>query len=137
MTQTLVLHTAPLSPIAAGLIVIYAGEAMPPRGEAAEIWAATGLDFARVSAAAGFAGKQGQLLDIAAPNGLATSRLFVLGAGKMDADTPASGTAWADRGGSLAAKLMAANPATHFRLKDKGALEIGKETGLFISRKVG
>ena len=112
MTQTLVLRTAPLSPIEAKLIVIYTGEATPPRGEAAEIWAATGLDFARVSAAAGFTGKQGQLLDIAAPSGIAASRLFVLGAGRMDADHPASGAAWSDRGGSLAAKLMAANAET-------------------------
>src|SRR3954447_13394030 len=109
MTQTLALRTAPLSPISTGLLVIYAGEAMPPRGEAGDVWAATGLDFARVSAAAGFTGKQGQLLDIAAPNGIAASRLFVLGAGKIDPERPATAAAWADRGGSLAAKLMAAN----------------------------
>ena len=52
------------------------------------------------------------MLDITAPAGLDANRLFVLGAGTMDPDRPASGTAWADRGGSLAAKLMAANAET-------------------------
>jgi len=112
MPQSLVVRTAPLTLIPAGVLVIYAGEAMPLRGQAAEIWAATGLDFAKASTAAGFTGKQGQLLDIPAPAGLTANRLFVLGAGTVDPDRPASGTAWADRGGSLAAKLMAANAET-------------------------
>ncbi|MEO8757502.1 MAG: leucyl aminopeptidase [Devosia sp.] len=109
MPQSLVLRTAPLSLTQTGLLVIYAGEGMPPRGLAGDIWETTGIDFARISAATGFTGKQGQLLDIAAPAGIAANRLFVLGAGKIDPDRPASATAWADRGGSLAAKLMAAN----------------------------
>ena len=112
MPQTLTIQTAPLPLIPAGLVVIYAAEGMPPRGAAAETWAATGLDFERVAAAAGFKGKQGQLLDIAAPEGIDTRRLFVLGAGKFDPEKPATPAAWADRGGSLAAKLMAANADT-------------------------
>jgi leucyl aminopeptidase len=97
----------PLQP--ASLVVIYAGEGMPPRGEAGDVWASTGLDFATLSAAMGFTGKQGQALDIAAPPGIGAKRLLVLGAGKIDPDKPASGSAWADRGGSLAAKLMGTN----------------------------
>lgn len=31
-----------------------------------------------------------------------------------------------------AARLMAANPATHFRLKDKGALEVGKDADICV-----
>ena len=79
---------------------------MPPRGAAAAIWARTGLDFERIAASTGFKGKPGQAIDIAGPNGLEAKRLLVLGAGKTDPDKPVSGAAWADRGGSLAAKVM-------------------------------
>ncbi|MBI4921369.1 MAG: leucyl aminopeptidase [Devosia nanyangense] len=118
MPQTLTIRTAPLPVTPAGIIVIYAGEGMPPRGAAADVWATTGLDFARVAAGAGFKGKQGQVLDIAAPNGLEARRLFVLGAGKIDPDKPATAAAWTDRGGSLAAKLLAANAETAAVLLD-------------------
>ncbi len=112
MSQSLIVKTAPLPLAGAGLIVLYAGEDMPPRGMAAEVWAATGLDFERVAAAANFAGKQGQVLDIAAPAGLEAKRLLVLGAGKMDPERPASATAWADRGGSLMAKIAPTHAET-------------------------
>ena len=106
MSQNLVIKTAALPVESAGLIVIYAGEGMPLRGVAADLWAKTGLDFERIAASTGFKGKPGQAIDIAAPNGLEAKRLLVLGAGKIDPDKPASGAAWADRGGSLAAKIM-------------------------------
>jgi leucyl aminopeptidase len=106
MSQTLVIKTAALPIDSAGLIVIYAGEGMPPRGAAADLWARTGLDFERIAASIGFKGKPGQAIDIAGPNGIEAKRLLVLGAGRMDPDKPASGAAWADRGGSLAAKIM-------------------------------
>src|SRR5688572_33015580 len=106
MSQTLVIKTAALPLESAALVVIYAGEGMPPCGVAAEIWAQTGLDFERIAASIGFKGKPGQAIDIAAPDGIEAKRLLVLGAGKMDPDKPASGAAWADRGGSLAAKIM-------------------------------
>ena len=112
LTPNLVLHVAPLPLVPAAIVVLYTAEGMPPRGHAAEIWAATGLDFGRVSTAAGFAGKQGQVLDIAAPEGVGADRLLVLGTGKLDPDKPMSDAAWADRGGSLAAKLLAANAET-------------------------
>jgi leucyl aminopeptidase len=109
MPQNLVVHVAPLPVVPGGTVVIYAPEGLPPGGHGAELWGATGLDFARVSAAGGFAGKQGQVLDILAPDGLAADRLLVLGAGKLDPDRPMPGAVWTDRGGSLAAKLMAVN----------------------------
>jgi leucyl aminopeptidase len=112
MPQNLVVQIAPLPVIPAGILVLYAAEGAPPAGQAADLWGATGLDFARVSSAAGFTGKQGQVLDIPAPDGVGADRLLVLGAGKPDPNGSASGTAWADRGGSLAAKLMAANAET-------------------------
>ena len=105
MSQILNILTAPLPLGPAALVVIYAGEGAAPRGAAADIWQATGLDFERVAASTGFKGKAGQVLDIAAPDGLDASRLLVLGAGKADPAKPASGAAWADRGGSLAAKI--------------------------------
>ena len=106
MPQNLVIKTAALPLSQAGLVVIYAGEGMPPRGAAADVWAQTGLDFERIANSIGFKGKPGQAIDIAGPNGIDAKRLLVLGAGKMDPDKPASGAAWADRGGSLAAKIM-------------------------------
>ncbi len=78
MPQTLTIQTAPLPVGPAGLIVIYAAEGTAPRGAAAEIWAATGLDFERVASSVGFKGKPGQGMDIAAPNGLDAKRLLVL-----------------------------------------------------------
>ncbi|HVY52311.1 MAG TPA: leucyl aminopeptidase [Devosia sp.] len=112
MSQNFVVRTAPLPPAAAGVLVIYAREGARPAGEAAGAWNRTGLDFARVSASVGFTGKSGQVLDVPAPSGVEADRLLVLGAGRNDPDKPASPTAWADRGGSLAAKLMAANVET-------------------------
>ena len=98
MSQTLVIKTAALPVDSAGLIVIYAGEGMPLRGSAADLWSRTGLDFERIAGSIGFKGKPGQAIDIAAPNGLEAKRLFVLGAGKMEPDKPASGAAWVSSG---------------------------------------
>jgi leucyl aminopeptidase len=112
MPQNLVIRTAALPLTAAGLVVLYAGEGMPPRGAAAEVWGRTGLDFERVAGSIGFRGKPGQAIDIAGPSGLDAKRLLVLGAGKMDPAKPASGAAWADRGGSLAAKIMGLSAGT-------------------------
>ena len=112
MPQNLTIRTAPLPVQPAGIVVIYVAEGIAPHGRAGGVWAATRLDFGRVAAAAGFSGRQGQLLDVAAPEGLEARRLFVLGTGPSNAERRASLAAWADRGGSLAAKLMAANAET-------------------------
>ena len=109
MVQTLLIRTAPLPVSPAGLAVIYAAEGMPPRGDAGTLWAATGLDFSAISSAIGFTGRQGQVIDIAAPPSIGAKRLLILGAGKMDADKTFVPTTWTDRGGSLAAKIMATN----------------------------
>ena len=107
MPQNLTIRTAALPLAPTGTLVIYADEGQPPQGAGGQAWTATGLDFAEIAAAAGFKGKPGQVLDIAAPSGIPAKRLLVLGAGRQDPQKPASGSAWADRGGSLAAKLMA------------------------------
>jgi len=109
MSQSLVIRTAPLPVGPAGLVVLYAAEGQPPQGAAAAMWARTELDFARISGASGFAGKQGQVLDISAPANIACDRLFILGSGKAGADKSPSSAAWADRGGSLAAKIGSTN----------------------------
>ncbi|MET3896499.1 leucyl aminopeptidase [Devosia sp. UYZn731] len=103
MSQNLIIHTAAQSAAGAALTVIYAAEGTPPAGAGAEIWAATGLDWQAVSNTAGFKGRQGQVLDLLAPNGVAASRLLVLGTGK--AGEGAALNAWTDRGGSLLGKL--------------------------------
>jgi leucyl aminopeptidase len=102
---TIEIKTAAGIPASTGTLVIYVAEGAAPAAIAGAIWAATGLDWARVTRAASFKGKQGQLLDILAPAGLEAARLLVLGAGKPD--PAASLSAWTDRGGSLAGKLMA------------------------------
>lgn len=107
MSQTLVLRSAPLPLAPTGVLVIYAEQGAPPRGAAADAWAATGLDFARLAAVSGFTGKAGQTLLIPAPPGLAADRLLLLGAGRPEPDKPAGATVWSDRGGSLLAKLPA------------------------------
>jgi leucyl aminopeptidase len=104
MPQVLTLETAALPPKGTDVLVIYVAEGAAPERAAADIWSATGLDWARVSAAAGFKGRQGQVLDLVAPPGLEAQRLVVLGCGKAGVKTVAL-TAWTDRGGSLAAKL--------------------------------
>ncbi|MDB5531273.1 MAG: leucyl aminopeptidase [Devosia sp.] len=103
MSQDLIIHTAAQSGAGAALTVIYAAEGVPPVGAGATIWAATGLDWQTVANAAGFKGRQGQALDLLAPNGVAASRLLVLGSGK--AGEGAALNAWTDRGGSLLGKL--------------------------------
>ncbi len=99
------LKTASLSLKATGILVIYVAEDTAPTGGAATAWQATGLDWARVSEAARFRGRQGQALDILVPAGLDADRLLVLGTGKKGQGESLS--AWADRGGSLLSKLTA------------------------------
>ncbi len=108
MPKSLTVKTAKLPAAKAPLLVIYAAEGEAPAGAAGDIWAATGLDWKRLSSIGHFTGKPGQLLDIPAPAGLDADRLFVLGSGKPAAAAESAGlTAWADRGGSLMAKLAA------------------------------
>jgi len=99
------LKTAALPAKATGALVVYVGEDAEPVGGAAAIWQATGLDWSKVAEAAGFKGKQGQVLDLLAPPNLDAQRLLVLGSGRTGQGT--SRSAWTDRGGSLAGKLMA------------------------------
>ncbi|MDP1731954.1 MAG: leucyl aminopeptidase [Devosia sp.] len=107
MLHELTIETAPFPVGATGTLVVYAADGGNPEGVAAQIWAATGLDWARASAAVGFKGKQGQVLDIVAPPGVDAERLLVLGSGKPPADAEiVPATAWTDRGGSLAGKLL-------------------------------
>ena len=112
MPHALTVTTAafPLAPT--GTLVIYAGDGAAPAGKGGEIWAATGLDWKKVSSAAGFSGRQGQVLDVLAPRGLAADRLLVLGAGKPADGNGPPANAWTDRGGSLAGKLLGFRIAT-------------------------
>ncbi len=103
MSQDLIIRTAGQPDAAATLTVIYAAERLAPAGAGAAIWQATGLDWQTVSTTAGFKGRQGQALDLLAPNGVAASRLLVLGTGKAGEGTALN--AWTDRGGSLLGKL--------------------------------
>jgi leucyl aminopeptidase len=105
MAHQLQIKTASIANDAEGALVIYVGEGEKPSSTGAGIWAATGMDWARATEAAGFKGKAGHALDLIAPPRLKANRLIVLGSGKA-ADPASSATAWTDRGGSLAGKLM-------------------------------
>jgi leucyl aminopeptidase len=103
MPQTLELTTAALPAGPTTTLVIYVADGAAPAGAGAAVWAATGLDWPAVSRAARFTGKSGQAIDLPAPRGVAADRLLVLGSGSMTAES--APTAFADRGGSLLAKL--------------------------------
>src|SRR5687767_15479412 len=105
MAHQLQIKTATIAHDAEGALVIYVGDGEQPSGAGAGIWTATGMDWTRAIEAAGFKGKAGHALDLIAPANLKANRLIVLGSGKA-ADPAASATAWTDRGGSLAGKLM-------------------------------
>ena len=104
MPQSLVIETAVLPVKPAETLVIYAAEGAAPGGAGADLFAASGIDWARVSGASRFSGKPGEILGFPAPNGVPAERaLIVLGAGKT---TEAAGlSTFTDRGGSLMAKL--------------------------------
>ena len=102
MADGLQITTARLSTALKGQVVGYVNEGQPPAGRLGELWAATGLDWARACKASAFAGRQGQVLDVVAPPGVDIDRLVILGAGAAGA-SPAN--AWLDRGGSLGGKL--------------------------------
>jgi len=108
MSSQLILKTSKLPPAGAELLVLHAAGDAPPPGAAADIWAATGLDWTRVSKAARFSGKAGDVLDLVAPGGVSADRLLILGTGKPpeEGDEPAP-TGWADRGGQLMARIAA------------------------------
>lgn len=104
MADELQIRTATPAARLGPAVIAYVNEGEAPRGRAAELMAETGLDWSRTAKAAGFTGKQGQVLDLVAPNGIAADRLVFLGAGKSDDSTV---NAWMHRGGSLASKLQA------------------------------
>jgi leucyl aminopeptidase len=104
MPHELIVKTAALPVKATGALVVYVAEDAEPTGGAAAVWQATGLDWAKLAAASSFKGKQGQMLDLLAPPNVEAQRLLVLGSGKPS--NGSSPSAWADRGGSLASKLM-------------------------------
>jgi leucyl aminopeptidase len=104
MPHRIEVHTASLPLAATGTLVIYVAEDAEPTGGAAAVWTSTGLDWNRITTASGFRGKQGHAIDLVAPPGLEAERLLGLGSGKAGQGTSLS--AWADRGGSLAAKLL-------------------------------
>lgn len=102
MADALQITTTRLSTALTGQVVGYVNEGQEPAGRLGELWAATGLDWKRACKASAFAGRQGQVLDVVAPPGIAAERLLILGAG---ASGGGAANAWRDRGGSLGGKL--------------------------------
>jgi leucyl aminopeptidase len=106
MSRTLEIKTAGSTGKPRVAVAVYAAQGASPLGRGAELWADTGLDWKKIAASAAFEGKRGQVLDLVAPPNLEATRLLVLGSGEPDA-VGFSATAYADRGGSLMAKLIA------------------------------
>lgn len=109
MTHEISIKTSSLPAKATSVLVIYAASGSDKAvlsGAAKTIWADTGLDFAKLSATAKFTGKQGQVLDILAPQNIDADRLLVLGSGAADEEK--SRVASRDQGGSLTIRLTAA-----------------------------
>lgn len=107
MTHTIEIVTSELSAKPEGVVVVYAQKGPVLAGEGLKVWQQTGLDLAKVGAAAKFTGKAGQVLDIPAPAGLNVDRLIVIGDLEPEAGKPMSPTAHHDQGGSLMARLSA------------------------------
>ncbi|WMT90913.1 leucyl aminopeptidase [Pelagibacterium sp. H642] len=103
MPEFLSISLSEQPPQTAQALIFYADESGPLGPVGGAIWARTGLDFARIAKATGFSGRPGHMIDIAAPAGLDCERLVVLGRG--DDGQAQTEAAWADRGGSLFAKL--------------------------------
>lgn len=97
------IETLAALPEATGILVVYIGEDAAPAGLAEHALRTAGADWERLRAVTGFRGKPGQAIDLVAPAGLGADRLLVLGSGKPSS----SATVWTDRGGSLAARLIA------------------------------
>lgn len=106
MPQTLSISLSENLPSSSSALVLYANGSGEMGPVASDLWQRTGLDFARIAKATGFSGRPGHTIDIAAPTGLSCDRLLVLGRG-ADGEGDNDAT-WADRGGSLYAKLDAA-----------------------------
>lgn len=105
MSQELTIKTAALTAKPANVIAFYVSEAGEPAGQGAQIWASTGLNFKKLSAATDFIGKAGQVLDIVSPANTTLDRLLVLGAGKPDDTAAHSAPGYRDRGGSFIGKI--------------------------------
>lgn len=103
MSQRFAISLRSDRPQSADTIVIYVGEGLAPTGIGESLFAATGAEWSKLTEATGFEGKAGQAIDYIVPAGLECRRLLILGSGKPQ-DTS---SAWTDRGGSLAAKLVA------------------------------
>jgi len=107
MTQELTLKTATLPAKSTGILVAYVAQEQKLVGHAKAVWDKTGLDFEKLSAAAKFTGKQGQMLDVLAPANVAADRLIILGTGSSDDENAKTPLGFRDCGGSLANKLAA------------------------------
>lgn len=103
MPEFLSIRLSEDAPKSTQTFVIYADENGPLGALGEDVWRRAGLDFAHVARITGFAGRPGHMMDLPAPAGIGFDRLIVLGRGaEGEGQTEA---AWADRGGSLFAKL--------------------------------
>ncbi|HHG89083.1 MAG TPA: leucyl aminopeptidase [Devosia sp.] len=107
MSPHLDIKTSKLPTKKTGIIVVYAGQGDILHGHAADLWKKTGLDWKKITASAGFEGKQKQMFSLVAPPNLPCDRLLVLGieAPADDHAKPASLVGWAARGGALLSAL--------------------------------
>lgn len=103
MSSPLSIRTSSGRPETIETCVIYVSEGGAPSGIGASLFESSGHDWARLAAATGFEGKAGHAIELLLPADASPARLLILGSGKPQG----AAAAWADRGGSLAAKLLA------------------------------
>ena len=106
MSQSLNLSITKFSKTNAKAVCILVNDALGFGEQAQELWSATGQDLKKLAAAADFQGKKSSILNVYAPEGVKTDRLFLVGIGDLDAE--ADQKDFAALGGTIANKLRAA-----------------------------
>lgn len=111
MTHKITIKTASLDSKPQATLIVHASDGPKISGQAELIWKQTKRDFKKLADTASFSGKQGQAMDVLAPDNLTVERLIVLGTGKSDDEAAATGPGYRDRGGSLMARIAGTKSA--------------------------
>ncbi len=108
MSQQLNISTAGLSTRPHGVTVLFSAPELALDETAKSVFAETGLDLEKLAASIRFGGKPGQLLEVLAPSGLKSDRLWISGRQAPGSDGNLSALSYRDLGGALMGRIMAA-----------------------------
>lgn len=115
-----------------GTLVLFAVKGPELGGTAQSVWNEIGLDFERLTKAAMFGGKPGEVLDLVAPGQSAWSRLLLVGAPEVAEDGSDSLRKWSEAGGAVLGRL-AAHKAEHATIVLEDALVEPKAAAMFAA----